>query len=128
MLKVADKMNKINKKELNQICDLLKGPENIQMISKFPDSVKAYGNLEYLNGWYSQFFKEFRVVEELSSEVRCIEDVAQILNVMMDYISEKVPEERQDVMKRVLDGLALVAIHNLHKKDNAYHLDSGKSK
>lgn len=113
----------IDRLDIDSIIRLLQRPEEFQSLGKLIENIVAYGQLEYIQGYYTGMFKEF---EELFSRVEDIPAALEAKKFIDKYLLDNAEPERYDVIKQYMDLAFLAMMHNVNKKENKYGINRKK--
>jgi len=111
-------MRKLNVERLKKI---LLSPESFNNLKKLNNNILAYGELEYLLGYYTCMFKDFK---KLCNEVSDLKTALEVREDFMKIISKNSSEELNDSIKLHVDAMFVALVHNINNKKNRYGMYS----
>jgi hypothetical protein len=85
------------------------------------ENIRAYGELQYIEGYYTGLFKE---LEELCDEIEDMRAALDVMKLLDKLIKDNVDQERYEVLKVHIDHISAAILHNFYKKTDRYGKNS----
>lgn len=99
---------------------LLIRPEAFQDLENLKENIVAYGELEYILGFYQGTFNIFK---ELCDEVNDLKVALEVRDAMVEFVEQNTEKKIKSSVDVNLSAMIIALIHNSHKKNNRYKIN-----
>jgi len=107
---------------IKQAIKLVLEPQSFKDLKKLNYNILAYGELEYLLGYHTGMFEDFR---KLCNEVNDLKVALEFKEDIVKIITNNLTKELSTSIKinLELDGMFVALIHYINKKNNEYGIN-----
>lgn len=105
---------------IEKAIDLVFEPGGFKDLKNLSDNILAYSKLDFFLGCYVGSFKDFG---NLCNEVKDLKGALELKEEMVKSLTKNSTKELRPSLKKHVDCMFIVLVHNINKKNNKYGIN-----